>query len=81
MQFVKTELANGSVNSGNHPEKVHCDTCGTPATLRAIFHYYNPSTGKGSSADDPKPQVVMVTNCPICGPQTQVRAWDSRVEC
>jgi hypothetical protein len=80
MPFAQTELNRESLNSNDLPQnKLDCDKCGTSATLRTIF-LYRPWTGNKQQPDDQSPPSVVVTlHCPVCGPQTQLKAGDFKV--
>jgi hypothetical protein len=79
MLSVTTELGRESVEGNILPQKVGCERCGAPATLRAIFHYRPHPVSNEHPDDQLPPRVVMILKCPVCGPQTQVKAGNCEV--
>src|SRR5262249_18532374 len=76
MQFVKTASVRAAIDGDNLPRKIECEQCGADAELRAVFHYYDPVGRRAEQFDPPMPQIVMVVNCPICGPLTHIKPID-----
>ena len=74
MRLATTELGSESFERDILPQKATCQHCGTQATLRAIFHYFPKSPSTEPANDQVPPQIVMILKCPVCGPQTQVKA-------
>jgi hypothetical protein len=62
------------------PQKASCEHCGAQAAIRAIFHYFPEGRPIGPTNDASQPQIVMILKCPVCGPQTQLKATDRAVQ-
>jgi Zn finger protein HypA/HybF involved in hydrogenase expression len=78
MRFVKTDLDHGDVEIQILRKKVNCDRCGVTAALRAIF-YYCPEGVDSPLSDGAESAIVVAIKCPVCGPQTQVKAADFEI--
>ena len=61
-------------------KKASCEHCGSQATIRAIYHYFPEGRSIGPINDQSQPQIVMILKCPVCGPQSQLKAADCAVE-
>jgi hypothetical protein len=79
MRLATTELGTETVESNILPQKVECEACGAQATLRAMFHYFPHAPSVEQPGDQSSPQIVLILKCPVCGPQTQVKASDCPV--
>jgi transcription elongation factor Elf1 len=74
MRLATTDMGSETVESNILPQKVECGVCGAQATLQTIFHYFPQSPSAEHPDDQSPPQIVMILKCPVCGPQTQVKA-------
>jgi hypothetical protein len=76
MRLATTDLGSKTIERDILPQKATCERCGAQATLRAIY-YYRP---KQAATEDPRDQsplpAVLILKCPVCGPQTQIKAGD-----
>ena len=79
MRSATTELDSETVESNILPQKVRCERCGAQATLRAIFHYIPQPPFAELPDEHSSRSIVMILKCPVCGPQTQVKAADGAV--
>jgi transcription elongation factor Elf1 len=79
MRLATTELGSETIERDVLPQKATCEHCGAQATVRAIFHYYPEAPATEATSDQAPPQIVMILKCPVCGPQTQVKAADCAV--
>jgi hypothetical protein len=80
MRLATTDLGCETIEREILPQKATCEHCGAQATIRAIFHYFPKGPSTEPANDQSAPQIVMILKCPVCGPQTQVKAAGCAVE-